>query len=177
MSDTVPITGVSPDPTIYGTRAAAVAYITSMYGDAYTAWLALSTDNQNRTLVAAGRYIDRQVWVAAYDTFAERDALAAFPTATYELAALIADDPSVISVTDQGTNIARVYAGGAGVDYFNPTSAKTGSAPKLPPILMDLIGAYLASSAVGGPQGGASQSSGASNPFDDCLNMDRNENW
>jgi hypothetical protein len=172
VSDTVTITGVSPDPTIYGTLAEAVAYITAMYGDQYTAWLALSSDNRNRTLVAAARYLDRQVWIDDYDTFAKRDALAAFKTASYELAALIADDPSVISVTDQGSNIARVYAGGAGVDYFNPTSASDGSAPVLPPVIQQLLGAYLAGSTAGtgSPWG---QSGACVNPMSACRDDGR----
>jgi hypothetical protein len=176
MSGTAPITGVSPDVTIYGTTAEGIAYITSMFGDAYTTWLALNTDNQNKTFVAARRFIDQQVWVEAADTFAERDALEAFHHASYELAAMIASDPDVIAVDDQGSNLQRVYAGGAGVDFFSPTSSARGTAPKLPPILMRLIGSYLASASTASASLG-SQSGSCSNPFDACSDFDRKEPW
>jgi len=161
--------------TIYGTFAAATAYLQTQYGDAYTAWLALAADDQKRTLAAATRYLDRQVWVADADTFAERDALEAFQLASYELAAMVAEDPAVISTLDQGSNIQSVGAGGAQVTYFAPTSAKRGSAPTLPPILMQLVGGYLAISEIGGPDGGESVSNDASNPFSDCSDFDRGD--
>lgn len=161
--------------TVYGTYAAAVTYITGRYGESYTAWLALSADNRKRTLISAADYIDQQIWQDDYDTFAERDAVPAFVTASYELAVLIAADPEIVQALDQGSNIARVYAGGAGVDYFNPTSSKSGSAPKLPPILMRLIGQYLAASTTGGPDGGSGQEGSCHNPFSECSDYDRSE--
>ncbi len=173
MSELVTISaGVTA--TIYGTYAAATAYLSAMFGDAYTAWLALIPADQKRTLVAATRYLDRQSWTDDYDTFAERDALEAFQLASYELAALVAEDPAVIAVTDAGSNISKVNAGGAGVEYFNPTSARFGSATKLPPILQDLVGQYLAAATAGlAAIGGDGEAGCARDPFRDCAELDR----
>lgn len=161
--------------TIYGTFVAATDYLSTMFGDSYTAWTDLEEADQKRTLVAATRYLDRQAWTDDYDTFAERDALEAFQLASYELAALVAEDPAVIAVTDAGSNIKGVGAGGAFVDYFNPTSTQFGSATKLPPILQDLIGQYLASSTALAAIGGDGQAGNCHDPFSDCSDYDRDE--
>jgi acyl CoA:acetate/3-ketoacid CoA transferase alpha subunit len=174
MSEVVTIGGLY-SATIYGTVAAATNRMQTQYGERYTAFLALAADDQKRALVAAAAYIDRQSWIAAYDTFAERDALAAFQAASYELAALIVEDESIVTVTDQGANVERVEASGAGVTFFNPTSPATGTATPLPPILMALIGAYLASSATTGPDGGSGQSGSCVNPFSSCSDYDRSD--
>lgn len=168
MSSTVTI-GTATE-TIHGTSAAAIDYVTLMYGETYTAWLALSANDQLKTLAAAVRYLNAQVWQSAYDTFAERDAVAAFETAEYELAVLIASDSSVLANADQGSNIQSVGAGGASVSYFNPT---TKNAPKLPPVAMRLVGQYLASSS--GAVSGSYVSGSDTNPFSDCEDYDRGE--
>ena len=166
MTDVVKITGVAPDNTIYGTYALAIAYIGAMYGDTYTAWLALGAgvnnvagpgDDQKRTLVAATRFIDAITWEDAVNTQALRDAIAAFPQAVYELAVMILDDPSVIAVLDTGSNLKMAGAGGANVEFFNPTSAQAGTAQMLPPILQRLIGQYLGASDLDGIGVGSSQ--------------------
>lgn len=180
MSET--FTG-SPAGTTYGTYAAAVIYIDSQSGAAYRAWELRSVSDRKRDMLTATRYLDRQLWLDAYDTFTERDAYVLadaitypFVFATYELAAMIAADASVVTKADQGSNIARVYAGGAGVDFFNPTSLKFGSADKLPPILMALIGSLLAGgsaavlAAVGPGVAGEDD-----NPLSDCEDFDRGE--
>lgn len=181
MSETVTVSaGITGD--IYGTFAGAEAYIGAAYGPTYTAWLALADGPQKQTLIAAARYIDRQVWADDYDTFAERDAFVLddgttypFILASYELAVMIAADPTVIAKADQGSNIARVYAGGAGVDFFNPTSTRFGTAGKLPPILMDLIGEYLGSTSASTIVTGPGSAGGDENPLSDCVDYDRGE--
>jgi len=172
MSEVLTIGGAY-NATTYGTFADATAYMQTQFGDAYTTWLALAADDQKRTLVAATRYLDRQAWNEDADTFAERDAIAAFATATYELAALAADDPAILTTLDQGSNIQSVGAGGAQVTYFSPTSSKRGSAPVLPPILMNLLGSYLASTS--SVALGDGQSSCAPNPFGSCSDFDRKD--
>jgi len=161
--------------TIHGTYAAAVDYVSTMFGDAYTTWLGFDVDDRKRTLVAATRYLDRQAWSTDYATFAARDAVDAFKTASYELAALAAEDASVLSAVDSGSNIKSVGAGGAFVDYFNPTSQLLGNATKLPPILQALLGAYLATSDVLASLGGAGEDGDCHDPFNDCSDYDRNE--
>lgn len=165
----------SPAGTIYGTYAAAVIHIDSQFGDAYRAWEALAVADRKRALLGAAAYLDRISWVDDYDTFAERDALAAFVTASYELAALAAEDASILAASDQGSNIARVYAGGAGVDFFNPTSTRLGSASKLPPILQALIGEHLASTEAATVFGGTGSTGDCENPFSACEDYDRTD--
>lgn len=178
MSETVTLTG-GATAQIYGTFAGAIAYLTTMFGDRYTAWLELVTDDQKRTLAAATRFLDRQTWVDAVDAFALRDALVSadgvplFQVSSYELAALVSDDSSVLDAVDQGTNIKSADAGGAGVTYFNPTSAQRGTATKLPQALMDLVGVYLSASESVGPDGGSGSPGSCRNPFAHRSETDR----
>ena len=165
----------SPAGTIYGTYADSVIYVDAKVGDSYRAWEAETVPNRKRALLSAAAYLDRQDWIDTFDTFAERDALQAFKDASYELAVLVVGDPEIVMLTDQGNNVARVYAGGAGVDFANPTSARTGSAPLLPPVLMALIGAYLGGSDVSTAIGGIGSAGGSYNPLSDCADYDRRE--
>lgn len=165
---------VTPAGTIYGTYAAAVIYIDGQFGDAYRAWEALDVADRKRALLGATRYLDRQVWGDDYDTFAARDAIEAFQLACYELAALAAEDASVLGATDQSSNISSVGAGGASVTYFNPTSVESGSASKLPPILMQLLADYMGAADVV-VVGGYSQTGDCESAFSDCEDFDRSE--
>lgn len=175
MSEVVTIAGTY-NATIYGTFVGATAHIQTQLGDQYAAWRALSTDDQKRALVAATRCLDRQGWSEATDTFAERDAIVAFQTACYELAALGAEDASVFTAADQGSNIQSVGAGGASITYFSQTSAQRGTAPILPAVVMALVGSYLAVSAVDvSAEGGRSGTGSCVNPFGPCRDFDREE--
>lgn len=168
MSETITVGTGTED--IHGTFAGAQAYVAIMFGDTYDAWTDLTDDQQKKTLAAAVRFLNRQNWAADYDTFAERDAVAAFATAQYELAVMIADDPTVIQAADQGSNIQALNAGSAGITFFNPT---TDGADPLPPVLMALLSGYLAASALDGEDGGESLSSCATNPFSRCKDFER----
>jgi hypothetical protein len=165
MSEATTLTS-GQSATIYGSFAAASDYAATMFGPTYAAWRALQPDDQKRTLIAASRFFDAQGWdPATAGTMADRDAIAAFPQASYELAVMIADDPTVLQTQDQGTNVRAVGAGSARVEFFNPTSAASGTAPLLPPPIMRLVGRYLALSVIS--MGGApeSQAAGCSSPF------------
>lgn len=182
MSETVTIGG-SYTATIYGTFAGAINHLQTKFGDRYKAFLAVPPDDQKRALVSSAALLDRQGWLDAYNTFALRDAFLApdtrpvFQLASYELAALIVEDDSITNATDQGSNVQSLQASGAGLTFFNPTSAKQGSAPRLPPILMDLVGSYLSASLVDGPNGGSGQSGSSTNPFSQCSELDRRGPW
>jgi hypothetical protein len=172
MSESISVTGVSTPVTIYGTFNAAKDYVAVMYGAAYAAWTALTDDQKKQTLIAALRYLEQQAWDA--DTaadFATRDAIAAFPQAEYELAVLIADDASMTQNADASSNIRAVGAGSARVEFFNPTSVQSGTASVLPPIVMRLVGQYLAAATVG--VGASGQSGDCENPFSRCADFDR----
>lgn len=170
MSETVTIGG-SYTATIYGTLVAAIEYAQTQFGSVYTSWLALSADDQKRTLAGAARFLDRQSWAAAYDTFAERDAVTAFQFASYELAAAAAADESVLTAADAGTTVSSVSEGGSSISFFGPSR----SAGRLPPIVQDLLGAYLASVSMWSTFGGAGESGDADNPFATAADYDRTE--
>lgn len=184
MSETITFDN-GAEARIYGSLAGALDYL----GAETDAWDALATDESlQRLLVRAGRYLDRLLWVDDCDTFAERDALqagdadgdAAYPfrAASYELARLALDDESILTIEDQGSNIQSMGAGGASITYFSPTSTQRGTASLLPPVLMNLIGAYLATSVADiGAEGGSSSTGTCINPFGPCRDFDRNEPW
>ena len=169
MSEVITLTSGATE-TIHGTYAAAVSYWSMAYGSQYDTINALSADNRKRCLASAVRFLNAQSWTEDADTFAERDAITVFATAQYELAALIAEDPSVTQADDAGSsNIASLSAGSASISFFNPT--ETGSA--LPTIVQRLLGEYL----VGDTSsltiiGGLGNSGSDSNPFSDCEDYD-----
>lgn len=175
MSDSLTVTGTTTPVTIYGTYAAAKDYIASTYGPLYTAWTALTPDDQKRTLIAAVRLLEQQSWdPTTASTFAVRDAIAAFGQAEYELAVLIADSPDIVQQHDQGSNVQSAGAGSARVSFFAPTSATDGTATVLPPVVERLVGGYLASadvttSSIATGTGQASQFDDGDDDADDNL--------
>lgn len=176
MSEDLVISGVTGTIQILGTFDDGTAYIQSMYGETYDTWLALDSADSNklqkRTFAAANRFINQIEWNEDADTFEKRDAIQAFKDASYELAAMIAADPDVITLADQSNNIASLGAGGAFINYANPTSVRAGSAKLLPPILMRLIGQYLGAGDTTGIDGGSGQSGSCSSPMSDCCDLD-----
>lgn len=174
MSEVVTLADAVTTGTIYGTLAGAIAKIKSKFGARYRAWISVATaDEQKQTLISAADYINTRIWNSDYDTFAERDALQAFVDASYELAVLAYEDEDVLALPDTSSNLSRVYAGGAGVDFANPTSIAAGTAEQLPPILMALIGQYLGSTGGATVVGGIGSSGGCRNPLSDCADYDR----
>lgn len=182
-----PITIGTGTITIYGTFAGAVAYHDLSGSEASDAFGNLADDDaRKKKLVDATRFLNSLAYDDDYTTFAARDALdlgtgdgdEAFPfrKACYLLAGLAAADPDVLVVDDQGSNIARVYAGGAGVDFFNPTSAKSGTATVLPGPVLALIAEYLATEDLSlGDSAGETGSD--ENPFGPCADYDRTGSW
>lgn len=168
MSEVVTLT-TGASATIYGTLANATAYISLMTGDVYTAWRALTLpDDQKRTLVTATRYLDRRTWNAdTAGSFATRDAIPAFQSACYELAAIAASDPGVLSALETGSNIKTAGAGSAHVEFFRPTSVAAGTSSPLPDIVQQLVGSYLGSGSIT-VIGGYGQSGNCESGFDDA---------
>lgn len=164
--------------TIYGSLAGVLAYL----GARTTDWNAVASDETLwRLLVQATDLINAQAWDEAYDTFAERDALdlgtgggdAAFPfrAAAYLLADMGRTDSSVLAGSPD-SNVSSISDGSASVSYFSPKSLARGTVTIFPKRVMDLIGQYLATSGLGGPQGGTSQEGSDTNPFSECEDFD-----
>jgi hypothetical protein len=165
---TVEITGVTTDPEVYGGLTAGLEYVGSMFAPAATAWLALSSSQQGQTLRQATLYLDRLVWDGEATGLAGGTATTlqwsrsgvfvdgvevdstVVPTdvvsAAFELAVLISAKPGLVSQVDQGSNLRMVGGGGApSVEFFAPTSAARGTANRLPYVVQQLVGKYLAS--------------------------------
>lgn len=170
MSEILTITGGHQGTTL-GTLAAATSHMQTRYGSGYATWLGLSPDDQKRTLIAATEYIDRQSWKADADTFAKRDALAAFPKAAYELAALLSEDDTLVTMLDGGAELSSVGASGVSVS-FRERTAKRGAGLVLPGIVAQLVGKYLVTA---GSATAKAQSSNADNPFEAVSDCDRTE--
>lgn len=155
--------------TVYGTQAGAIAYLTMMLGTRYDVWRALSSDDQKRTLATVRRFLDRYSWIESANTFAKRDALADFVSASYELAAVCAEDPSRLT-SSGGDGVSSVSGGGVSVSFFSPESSVSGGG-KLPDVVGQLLGKYLATVTITGGYGVAGDAVSA---FDDDSDYDRN---
>lgn len=184
MSETITFAN-GAQAKIYGTLAGALAYL----GAETTDWDAVATDEDlQRLLVRATRYLDRLPWASDYETFAARDALdladgsigdAAFPfrAACYEIARLAFTDDSVLGggVTDD--TVASMSAGGASITFRDRSRESQSYAETLPPSVLVLIGAYLATDVTVDAAGGASSTGSDTNPFGPGSDFDREEPW
>lgn len=150
---------------VYGTLAGAKKYLGVALSEAAAAWNALVDDDaKEKTMVNATRLLDRQIWkgtavgTPAFDVVLqwpragatdrngvvvdESTVPVAIEQATYELAALIALDPTVYTAASTGSNIQSLRAGPVGITYFRATNGT-----RLPSVLMDLIGQFMGSDA------------------------------
>lgn len=163
MSEDIALSTGEPEK-IHGTLVAAKAYVGMMFGDAYKAWMdlvgegAAVDDPKKQTLATAVRYFNAQNWGDAAATFELRDAIPEFALAEYELAVLVAGKPTITQALDTSSNLKSVGGSGVpGVEFFNPTSVRAGTATVLPPTVQRLVGKYLAASTkvTGAAQGAA----------------------
>ena len=173
--------------TTYGSFVGATAFFDTSDSSAAVAWRALTDDEaRKRKLADATRTLNGLGYADGYTTFALRDALdlgtgdddAAFPfrAACYVLAGLAGADREVLETDDTGSNVRAVGAGSARVEFFSPTSAARGTASILPPVVMALIGPYLAASAdVLDQDGGTGSTGSCENPFGPCADFERRE--
>ena len=164
---TVAITGVTPNPEVYGGLTAATAYVGASFGATSTAWLALSVSQQGQTMVMATRFLDQQAWDGAATGLAggtpttlqfprtgltkngeDVDSTTVPPEivqAQFELAVIIASNPDVVAAVDQGSNVSSVQGGGGvGVSFFAPATVANGTATRLPVVVQRLVGRFLA---------------------------------
>lgn len=145
-------------------------------------------DDRKRLIVDATRLVDRQRWQGTANALGNTtlafprddieidgevasaaDQLALIEDAVAELVALLAIKASTYSQADTSSNIKAAGAGKARIEFFGPTRTKNGTATKLPTVVHDLIGMWLASQSTGGGVsiGGTSSSSSTSN-FNPC---------
>jgi hypothetical protein len=168
---------------IYDDLATALQRLGTRLGEGHVAFNALSADDQKKALVTARSALDVLGYATGYTTFALRNAYVdadgnyPFRVASYEYAALIAADPDVTQQSDTGSNISSVGAGGAFVNFFNPTSAAKGTAKPLPKSVMDLIGKYLSVDVTDTSGGGTGESASCVNPFGPWVDYDKRGPW
>lgn len=146
------------------------AYIVQRFGATYTAWMALDDATATQTLVSSADYLNRLPWKGTATGVldgnptslawprsgvvvdgVEIDSLtipADVTKASYEMGVLILANPALVGQADTGSNIRSVGGGGAPtVEFFVPTSAALGNASRLPFLISQLVGKFLASPA------------------------------
>jgi len=164
----------------YILQADATTYFSLRIGS--DAWTAATTGTKDSALVTATRMLDRMVWTGE-KTAADQDlefprtgltdkdgnevASDAIPQeildATCELALILIVNASAADVTSTASNIKKLQAGSAMIEYFKGSSPGT----PFPPVIMQLIAVFLRSSAGTVGIGGLySEDDG----FDDCDN-------
>lgn len=193
---TVTISGGSA-VEVYGGLTACTDYLLYAVGAGATAWRALTAggDDQKRLLVQATRWIDSfayegtanafggttleiprdDVTDANGDAMSNADQLALAERATFEAAAILAADNDAASAVDTGSNIKKLDAGGASIEFFRGTSAADGTALKIPFVLARILSPLLGASTSTAALGGIANGVDAASSFDDCDAYDREE--
>ncbi|HSN29507.1 MAG TPA: hypothetical protein VLT45_24635 [Kofleriaceae bacterium] len=143
--DTVTLTTGETD-TMYGTYVAGTAYLAFLQGSRGDAWRGLDADSKKRAFVMAKRKLDALAWdptLAGSQVL--REAIPAFVTASYELAAIVGEDISQLS---GGDGVTAISGGGVSVS-FDPQV--TGASPGVLPVeVLALIATYLKSPTASG---------------------------
>jgi hypothetical protein len=147
--------------TIYGTHkgaGSATEYLAASIAPAARTWAGLEDDDEKRTLVSATRVLDEQTWAGQKTVPSQaqqwprtgvfRKDGTAVDSATvpqeiidgsYELAALLAEDASILKQTDGASNISSVSTGlGVSMSFFRRD--KPG---RFPVSVMDLVGQFF----------------------------------
>lgn len=135
-----PTVSLDSDFTVYASIDTADTYMdAAIHGDL---WRAATDDTKGRALVTSTRLLDRQLWKAAYNTYALRLAVPAIVSASIEIAlALIQGSP----VQDSSTMIEKVKelaAGSVRIINFRGVEIPV----RFPQIVQELLGPYLAGS-------------------------------
>lgn len=145
----------------YITRDNATSYLEGSLD--FPLWEALSNTSKDQALVMAARMIERQTWLG---TKTSDDQALSFPRVGLvdkegnalsevqvpqevidgqcELALALAKDSSIVESKNSGSNVRKVQAGSASVEYFRPQSGG-----RFPTIAQELLSLFLSSSASG----------------------------
>jgi hypothetical protein len=131
--------------TTYADVDTADAYLTGSI-HAGTDWSGATTDNKGRALVTATRILDRQRWLAAYDTFAERSVVQNIIDASIEMALALVQGSGL--QTDQSTaqQLQSIKAGSVSLTYFRGAE---GVPLRFPLIVWELLRDYLVGTGTG----------------------------
>jgi hypothetical protein len=122
---------------IYGTSAGADIYIAGKITD--LDWSGLPATKRAQALVSGTRLIRDYLKLKGFDLDPADAVDAKIEEANYELAFLLAFDPSVAEQSTAETNIKALGAGSARVEYFRPVAGG-----RFPSIVQNLLASWLA---------------------------------
>lgn len=184
---------------VYGGLDACDAFLSYSSSPGAETFRGLTSDERKRRLVDATRYIDRERWRGSAN--AAGGTVLAFPrdglltvegapasneyqlarvsVAAFEMAAVLATDADAGTQVDQSSNIKRLKAEGAELEFFSPTRTSDGTATTLPPVVQSLLGMWLAggstSSVASAAIGGVATGTRSDSYFDACDGYRRGE--
>ena len=180
---TVTISGTTFE--VYASTADADTYLKASIQHA-AAWAALTSDQKAMCLVEAKRLFDAQLWQGSktvsnqplawprkdvVDAYGEAVSSATVPQAitdgNVEMAAILATDAEAATALNSGSNIRRVKAGPAEVEYFTPT---IDGASKFPTKVQALVGQYLKTATAEGEAFGTDEESSLDDDFSTAGN-------
>lgn len=145
-------------------------YATNAFADTYlgdsiraAAWEGLEEDQQNQSLISAARLLEKQCWLGTRTVESQpmkwprtgvidAEGIAQDPLlmpldlqrGQVELAFELSQDPTLEQSLTTGTNISRVKAGSAEVDFFRPGGPfGTAGATRFPTVVQEYIGQFL----------------------------------
>lgn len=161
--------------TIYGTQADADKFHIVALDGAAKAYNGASDDDRARGLVNATRLLDRQAWQGLPVGTPVMDSVLQWPRtgvvdrngtavssasvpdqvikATFTLAGMIIEDPTVLTQEQSGSNTRRIKAGAVEIEKFQDTLGLSGRFEK---IIMELIGQFLSGTSGGELSGSTS---------------------
>ena len=199
MAQVATITIGSNSYSVYGITSDALDdandYLAARLGAG--AWTDASSSDKKRALVSAVRFLDRAViWSGTQTDTATpqplqwpRDGASCggtsvasgtipdnFAYAQFEIALALLNDSSVQDGTGTGSNVKRVKAGSAEVEFFTPTIGAEFET-RLPTVANDLVGCYIASDlGLGSLSYGTTDADGESS-FDNCDQHNRTQGY
>lgn len=166
---------------VYGDQTSATNYLAASLSKAANTWATSNATQQAQAMVMAARMFDRQTWQGVQNggplqwprsNVVDKFGVAVNPSTTptdiingsYELAALLLNDPALQDQVTATLNVQSLNDGTATVTYFGRQVAG-----RFPMVVQELVGPYLAR---GGNVGGAvaTDTDGAS-AQDDSTNL------
>lgn len=146
---------------IYGTSLRANEYFAASLDTSFTL---ATADNQNKSLVMARRWLDRQTWLGTLTVanqptafprtgIEDKEGNSVDPTlvplgiefAEYELALILIKDPSKFNTTNTSNNTKKAKAGEAEIEFFRTENVDEGLL--FPDQVMKLVSPFLFGSA------------------------------
>lgn len=154
---------IGPDTYfVYADVDEADAYLAAAV-HAGTTWTGASVATRSQALVTATRILDRQRWVDAYDTQAEREDVPAIQDACSEMALALLQGSDLQTEQTTGQKLQSISAGSVSLTYFRGAD---GRPHRFPTIVWELLRDYLGGADLA-VYGTASGTDGVSSTADD----------